>query len=41
MAPSRALRNKFVDAPGSLGERMRVARWERFRRCFPGVCLFR
>ena len=37
MARSRALRNKFVDAPGSLGERMRVARWERFRRCFPGI----
>ncbi len=37
MARSRALRNKFVDAPGSLGERMRIARWERFRRCFPGI----
>ncbi|MFF3859679.1 class I SAM-dependent methyltransferase [Streptomyces sp. NPDC002209] len=37
MPRSRALRNKFVDAPGSLGERMRIARWERFRRCFPGI----
>ncbi|MEU7725028.1 class I SAM-dependent methyltransferase [Streptomyces sp. NPDC040724] len=37
MPRSRALRNKFVDAPGSLGERMRVARWERLRRCFPGI----
>ncbi|MFD8633231.1 MULTISPECIES: class I SAM-dependent methyltransferase [unclassified Streptomyces] len=27
----------FVDAPGSLGERMRTARWKRFRRCFPGI----
>ncbi|MCZ9337441.1 class I SAM-dependent methyltransferase, partial [Streptomyces sp. TRM76130] len=34
---SRALRNRFVDAPGSLGERLRAARWERFRRCFPGI----
>lgn len=34
---SRALRNRFVDAPGSLGERLRLARWERFRRCFPGI----
>ncbi|MGW7820460.1 class I SAM-dependent methyltransferase [Streptomyces puniciscabiei] len=37
MARSRALRNRFVDAPGSLGERLRTARWERFRRCFPGI----
>jgi hypothetical protein len=37
MPDTRALRNRFVDAPGSLGERMRVARWERFRRCFPGI----
>ncbi|GGU23661.1 class I SAM-dependent methyltransferase [Streptomyces daghestanicus] len=37
MPRSRALRNRFVDAPGSLGERMRLARWERFRRCFPGI----
>jgi hypothetical protein len=34
---NRTLRNRFVDAPGSLGERMRLARWERFRRCFPGI----
>ncbi|MFG3200931.1 class I SAM-dependent methyltransferase [Streptomyces sp. NPDC048192] len=37
MPQSRALRNRFVDAPGSLGERLRTARWERFRRCFPGI----
>jgi hypothetical protein len=37
MPRSRALRNRFVDAPGSLGERLRIARWERFRRCFPGI----
>ncbi|XIE77603.1 hypothetical protein AB6O49_03675 [Streptomyces sp. SBR177] len=33
----RALRNRFVDAPDSLGERFRAARWERFRSCFPGI----
>ncbi|MGP2439522.1 class I SAM-dependent methyltransferase [Streptomyces sp. JW3] len=37
MPRSRALRNRFVDAPGSLGERLRLARWERFQRCFPGI----
>ncbi|MEV0637410.1 class I SAM-dependent methyltransferase [Streptomyces sp. NPDC050619] len=37
MPRSRALRNRFVDAPGSLGERLRIARWERFQRCFPGI----
>jgi hypothetical protein len=37
MPHTRALRNRFVDAPGSLGERLRTARWERFRRLFPGI----
>ncbi|MFF3160451.1 class I SAM-dependent methyltransferase [Streptomyces sp. NPDC003273] len=37
MPHSRALRNRFVDAPGSLGEKLRIARWERLRRCFPGI----
>jgi hypothetical protein len=37
MPHARALRNRFVDAPGSLGERLRTARWERFRRLFPGI----
>lgn len=37
MPDTRALRNRFVDAPGSLGERLRLARWERFRACFPGI----
>jgi hypothetical protein len=37
MPDTRALRNRFVDAPGSLGERLRVSRWETFRRQFPGI----
>jgi hypothetical protein len=37
MPHTRALRNRFVDAPGSVGERLRLARWERFRRLFPGL----
>ncbi|MCL2550646.1 MAG: class I SAM-dependent methyltransferase [Actinomycetia bacterium] len=37
MPHTRALRNRFVDAPGSVGERLRAARWERFRRLFPGM----
>jgi hypothetical protein len=37
MPDTRALRNRFVDAPGSIGERLRVARWERFRRLFPNI----
>ncbi|WP_329129643.1 class I SAM-dependent methyltransferase [Streptomyces sp. NBC_01476] len=37
MPDARALRNRFVDAPGSLGERLRVARWERFRRLYPDI----
>lgn len=37
MSGTRALRNRFVDAPGSIGERLRVARWERFRRLFPNI----
>lgn len=37
MPDTRALRNRFVDAPGSLGERLRNARWERFRGLFPGI----
>ncbi|MFI8965799.1 class I SAM-dependent methyltransferase [Streptomyces sp. NPDC053493] len=37
MSGIRALRNRFVDAPDSLGERFRAARWERFRTCFPGI----
>ncbi|MBY8880050.1 class I SAM-dependent methyltransferase [Actinacidiphila acidipaludis] len=37
MSHTRALRNRFVDAEGSLGERLRTARWERFRRLFPGI----
>jgi len=34
---ARSLRNRFVDAPDSYGERLRLARWERFRSCFPGI----
>ncbi|WP_327373205.1 class I SAM-dependent methyltransferase [Streptomyces sp. NBC_01216] len=37
MPLTRALRNRFVDAPDSLGERFRAARWERFRCCFPRI----
>jgi hypothetical protein len=37
MPDTRALRNRFVDAPGSIGERLRLARWERFRRLFPAI----
>ncbi|MBM9503528.1 class I SAM-dependent methyltransferase [Actinacidiphila acididurans] len=37
MSVSRALRNRFVDAPGSLGERLRLSRWEVMRRWFPGI----
>ncbi|MFE4588601.1 class I SAM-dependent methyltransferase [Streptomyces laurentii] len=37
MSGIRALRSRFVDAPDSLGERFRAARWERFRACFPGI----
>ena len=37
MPDARALRNRFVDAPGSLGERLRVARWERLRGLFPAI----
>ncbi|MEU7023036.1 class I SAM-dependent methyltransferase [Streptomyces sp. NPDC046203] len=37
MSGIRALRARFVDAPDSLGERFRAARWERFRACFPGI----
>ncbi|MQY14379.1 hypothetical protein SRB5_45450 [Streptomyces sp. RB5] len=37
MPRNRTLRNRFVDAPGSLGERFRAARWERFRACFPSI----
>ncbi|MFF5973154.1 class I SAM-dependent methyltransferase [Streptomyces sp. NPDC012769] len=37
MSGIRALRDRFVDAPDSLGERFRAARWERFRSCFPHI----
>ena len=37
MLHARALRNRLVDAPGSIGERLRAARWERFRRLFPNI----
>ncbi|SEM33362.1 hypothetical protein [Streptacidiphilus jiangxiensis] len=37
MPTPRSVRNRFVDAPGSVGERLRTARWERFRRCFPRI----
>jgi hypothetical protein len=37
MALGSTLRNRFVDAPGSLGERMRQARFESFQRRFPGI----
>ncbi|MFC1435188.1 class I SAM-dependent methyltransferase [Streptacidiphilus sp. N1-3] len=33
----RALRNRLVDAPGSVGERFRTARWLRFRAYFPDI----
>jgi hypothetical protein len=32
-----AMRNRFVDAPGSLGQRMRQRRWEWFRSVFPKI----
>lgn len=31
------IRNRFVDAPGSLGHRMRLRRWEWFREAFPAI----
>jgi hypothetical protein len=37
MPHARGLRNRLVDAPGSIGDRLRTARWERLRRCFPGL----
>jgi hypothetical protein len=37
MSRTRALRNRFVDAPGSLGDRLRLARWERFTHAFPSI----
>lgn len=37
MPMGRTLRHRFVDAPGSLGERLRLARWERLRRSFPDL----
>ncbi|WP_225847219.1 class I SAM-dependent methyltransferase [Streptomyces sp. HPF1205] len=41
MPAARTLRNRLVDAPDSLGERLRAARWERFRRLFPGAARMR
>jgi hypothetical protein len=32
-----ALRDRFVEAPGSVGERMRARRWESFEATFPGI----
>ncbi|MFC4031159.1 class I SAM-dependent methyltransferase [Streptomyces polygonati] len=37
MPYASALRNRLVDAPGSLGDRLRTARWERLAGCFPGL----
>jgi hypothetical protein len=37
MSYGGVLRNKLVDTPGSVGDRLRTARWERFRRCFPDI----
>jgi hypothetical protein len=32
-----ALRDRFVDAPGSLGQRRRARRWDWFADAFPGI----
>ncbi|WNI14416.1 class I SAM-dependent methyltransferase [Actinacidiphila sp. ITFR-21] len=34
---ARALRNRLVEGPGSLGERLRTARWERLAGFFPNL----
>lgn len=34
---SRRLRNRFVDAPGSVGARARARRWEQFQRVIPDI----
>ena len=37
MSGLHVLRNRLVEAPGSLGERKRVQRWEWFEATFPGI----
>ncbi|MEV0583075.1 hypothetical protein [Nonomuraea sp. NPDC050310] len=37
MGTLQALRNRFVDAPDSVGARARQRRWERFTATFPGI----
>ena len=34
---TRRLRNRFVDAPGSLGDRARVRRWDALNAAFPSL----
>src|SRR5437588_7730237 len=37
MGHLHALRNRVVDAPGSLGARTRARRWDTFRTMFPDI----
>lgn len=37
MGQLHGLRNRLVDAPGSVGERRRAGRWERLREAFPEI----
>ena len=37
MGTASYMRNRFVDAPGSVGDRRRQRRWERFRAEFPDL----
>jgi hypothetical protein len=37
MGQLHELRNRLVDAPGSVGERRRAGRWERLRTTFPEI----
>jgi hypothetical protein len=37
MGQLQGLRNRLVDAPGSVGERRRAGRWERLRETFPRI----
>ena len=37
MGQLQGLRNRLVDAPGSVGERRRAGRWERLRETFPEI----
>jgi hypothetical protein len=41
MPYAHALRERLVDAPGSIGDRLRTARWQRLAGCFPGLAAMR